>query len=302
MPIITFAPGVASSPLLIDSLIDTFIFGASITSASATLVTAQSGPVTYALSGTGFTFGSSGFTGGLVDQLVTRDAGLLQVTVSNIGLAALSIQTAALQESSGTDTAALENLLLAQNWTYNGNANADVLLATDTSADGVLLNLRGNDLFNTGGGNDNVFLGDGNDTAHGGTGNDRVNGGSGLDLLYGDAGADVLYGGIQDDRLWGNAGNDRLFGGAGRDVLFGGTGDDQMKGDAGVDRFVFQVGDNQDQILDFVLGVDRIDFAPGVVSSFQNFAGQTLVLYGPGGDSVLLSGIAFSDSALVTII
>ncbi len=474
MPTITFAPGVASSPLLIASLIDTFIFGASITSASATLVTAQSGTVSFELSGTGFTFGQIGgvpvFTGGLVDGLITRDSGVLQVTISNVGIAAVALQNAALQENSGADTAAVENLLLAQNWTYFGRANADVLLQSAVSADGVPINLAGDDSFYGGGGNDDLFLGDGDDLGRGGIGNDRLIGGNGIDRLYGDTGndrlygglgndtlnggagddtvrggagndelrdeggsdrfdggagvdtlvldsrgltttvfnvlvnlttgmqgspdiagdedllisienythlgvfnmtligsardnrlltdagidwvsgldgndvistgaladrldggngndtldggssadrliggngldrlfgdtgADRLYGGLDNDRLSGDDGNDRLWGGGGRDIVNGGAGDDQMRGDAGGDTFVFEVGDDQDQILDFELGLDRIDLAPGVAHSFQNFAGTVLVNYGPGIDSVLLVGIAFADAGLVTVV
>lgn len=56
-------------------------------------------------------------------------------------------------------------------------------------------------------------------------------------------------------------GNDRLRGLAGSDTLNGGTGNDVLEGGPYADAFVFLVGDGSDLILDFELGVDRLDFS-----------------------------------------
>ncbi|WP_337924766.1 M10 family metallopeptidase C-terminal domain-containing protein [Szabonella alba] len=58
--------------------------------------------------------------------------------------------------------------------------------------------------------------------------------------------------------------NDTLNGGYTANVLTGGAGDDQLYGDAGADVFVFDqspAAGGTDRIVDFVLGVDRIDLS-----------------------------------------
>ncbi len=49
-------------------------------------------------------------------------------------------------------------------------------------------------------------------------------------------------------------GSDQLFGGSGDDTLRGGLNDDDMTGNGGRDRFVYRVGDGNDQIRDFEFG------------------------------------------------
>lgn len=258
----------------------------------------------YDVSGVGITFGLLGgnpvLTGGTLTGMTVTQAGALQMTVTGLGLPAVVLQAAMTQERTGVDITAVETLFLNLAWTYHGNANADILLSTDISSDGVPLNLAGNDSFATGGGNDRIFLGDGNDTAHGGTGSDRLDGSNGADKLFGDSGNDSLSGGAQNDQLNGGSGVDTLLGGSGRDKLTGGTGDDWLTGNSGGDTFVFVPGDGGDQITDFDLVNDRIDLAPGAFS-FTDFGGTALLHYG-GADSVLLMGVAFIDAGLVTII
>ena len=305
MPTVTFAPGVISSPAFIESVIDQMVFSATITSASATLVTWQSGNITFALSGVGFTFGpvlgQTGFTGGVMAGLTVTQAGALQMTVANLGIAATTFQAAVVQEVTLANTAALETLLLGQNWTYTGNANNDVLLSTDTSADGVLLNLIGNDRFNGGGGDDNIFLGDGNDIGHAGTGRDQFFGGLGRDKLYGDSGNDRLFGDDGNDRLFGGVGVDRLAGGNGNDQIDGGAGNDNLAGGAGRDTFVFAPGDGNDTIQDFNIAFDTIDILPGGLPVTSTVGTDTLLQLG-GGDQVLLIGISAAEAALIIFI
>lgn len=122
--------------------------------------------------------------------------------------------------------------------------------------------------FFGGGGNDGLTGGElrdrlygeaGNDYLNGRHGNDLLNGGTGNDNLKGDFGNDTLIGGTGDDRLMGDSGDDVLNGGSGRDRLDGGAGNDDLRGGGGRDLFIFREGDGTDRVLDFELGVDRID-------------------------------------------
>jgi len=102
-----------------------------------------------------------------------------------------------------------------------------------------------------------------------GTGNALANtlvGNGAANVLDGGSGDDVLQGLGGNDSLYGKAGNDRLEGGDGTDVLTGGAGRDDLIGGAGGDRFDFDLaGDSAfgsgDHILDFAVGVDRIDLS-----------------------------------------
>lgn len=89
-----------------------------------------------------------------------------------------------------------------------------------------------------------------------------LGGGTRADVLVGGAFGDAASGNDGKDVLRGEGGNDTLLGGAGNDMLICGAGQDQMSGGAGA--FVFAVTDvgavlNPDQIVDFELGVDRIN-------------------------------------------
>ncbi|MGL4321734.1 MAG: hypothetical protein ACRCS3_12815, partial [Paracoccaceae bacterium] len=77
----------------------------------------------------------------------------------------------------------------------------------------------------------------------------------------GTAGANTLTGGSAGDQLFGGAGNDTLNGGAGRDVLSDGEGADTLTGGADADIFVMSPDGATDRIMDFQLGVDRIDLS-----------------------------------------
>ena len=61
--------------------------------------------------------------------------------------------------------------------------------------------------------------------------------------------------------LTGTIGDDVLVGGAGDDILLDGAGVDMLTGGAGVDDFLFSDDGARDHILDFEVGVDRIDFS-----------------------------------------
>ena len=75
------------------------------------------------------------------------------------------------------------------------------------------------------------------------------------------AGGDALTGDARADLLLGGAGDDVLVGGGGDDILSGGAGDDRMTGGAGADVFVVRPGGGADEVMDFEVGVDRLDLS-----------------------------------------
>lgn len=288
MATVTFAPGTPSSFSAVILGADALGGSVNLVTFNTTTIIFQSGLTVYTLSGSNFTFGfvggSPAVTGGTVAGLAVVTNGAPGMTITDLGISAVVLQAAIIAEGSGADVTALEDLFLPLGWTYTGNANADILLATAVSGDGVPLNLAGNDAFSGNGGNDNFFLGNGNDTGRGGIG------------------ADKLYGGIGNDRLFGDAGADRLFGGAGKDQITGGTGDDTMGGGGGADRFIFANGAGSDTITDFDLATDRLDVAlPGSVS-FMASGADLMVHYGPGADVILLVGVNIGQSGLIDIV
>lgn len=100
----------------------------------------------------------------------------------------------------------------------------------------------------------------GNDILKGGRGDDVLSGGTDNNVLHGHSGNDILNGGNDKDRLLGGGGNDYLYGNDGNDVLRGGAGNDFMEGGAGADVFIFRENWNQDVVLDFQDGIDRLVF------------------------------------------
>lgn len=107
--------------------------------------------------------------------------------------------------------------------------------------------------------------------------------------ISGNSGANVLLGA---------AGNDRLIGYDGDDTLNGGIGNDVLEGRTGVDTFVFETGGGTDVILDFEVGVDKIDISDTRVLFFEieitngRFGTQVVVDEGVFGDIVIvLNGV-----------
>lgn len=97
-------------------------------------------------------------------------------------------------------------------------------------------------------------------TITGTAGDDKLRGTKLDDLIEGGAGRDQLSGGRGNDILFGGGGGDWLSGGFGDDVIVGGSGNDKLRGGRGSDVFVFEDGAGKDQIVDFEIGVDLIDF------------------------------------------
>lgn len=117
--------------------------------------------------------------------------------------------------------------------------------------------------------------------------------------LTGGAGADILAGGAGDDHLAGHDGADILLDGAGADTLVGG---------AGADEFLLTEDGVTDVILDFQVGIDRIDLtALGVQWDFSDlefvahswgvellFGGDVLKIHGYGGAGITASQLDIS--------
>lgn len=275
MPDMTFAPGVTSSPTDWTTLFNALDrFAITSFSASQIVFSHGAGQPSFQINGNGFVMGSMFIAAGTIDTIAYSDLGTTQITFANLALSAAALHEAAFNDNLGPFPDALENLLLPLGWTFNGNANADILLTTATNTDGVVLNMSGADRFNLNGGNDTVWMGDGDDKGYGGAGADTIDGG---------------------------AGHDRVMGGLHGERLIGGTGNDTLNGGGGRDAFVFNLGDGSDQITQFDPERDRIDLAPSLTHSFANISGDLAIDYGPG-DRILLLGVDFADAGLILIV
>lgn len=171
-----------------------------------------------------------------------------------------------------------------------GNGHDLIFGGTDTiAADDTISGGLGNDTIDAGDGADSVSGGDGDDLIFAGSTGlghaDTLNGDSGNDTLVGNqtgtAAADVLFGGLGDDLIFGGYGSDALEGADGNDTLVAGTGNDSltagmgndvMWGDGGADHFVFLSLDGIDTIVDFQIGIDKIDLTGRAFSDYSAFS------------------------------
>lgn len=181
-----------------------------------------------------------------------------------------------------------------QSWQFTGQGR-DMLLGIENLRSGGghdrLTGDAGSNILNAGAGNDTLIGGAGHDTLIGGAGADSLIGGAGHDVYWidhlGDRTVEQAGGGI--DRIlsvinvdlarpggvyahienvvlggaghisgFGNAGANLLMGNGGANVLAGRGGDDRLTGNGGADVFIFGRGDDQDRIMDFQDGVDRL--------------------------------------------
>ncbi|GLQ24203.1 hemolysin [Algimonas ampicilliniresistens] len=174
-----------------------------------------------------------------------------------------------------------------------GEGGVDRLIGGDGNdlLDGGL----GNDVLLGGTGNDRLILGDGNDTAYGEDGDDFIDGGAGGDTIFGGAGNDTLRGGAGDDVIADISGNDDLDGGDGNDVVnalagddrvTGGNGDNIVLGGTGADVF-YQAGRGIDRILDFQIGIDKIELSASV-ASFADLVAAAQDVTDVNGDSFVI--------------
>ncbi|NJN75249.1 MAG: DUF4347 domain-containing protein [Synechococcaceae cyanobacterium RL_1_2] len=174
------------------------------------------------------------------------------------------------------------------------NNLSDVLRATN-----IVEDLAGQDLLQGGYGND-IMIGDNlvMDTATQATYSglttpqakfdfirNYINGltGSALSQFNSTGQSDTLIGGVGDDIMYGQGGNDILIGQGGSDTLYGGTG---------ADTFVYESvqdgGTTFDSIMDFTVGVDKIDLSNiGITTS--NFASRVQLNSSNSGGSTTIN-------------
>lgn len=86
---------------------------------------------------------------------------------------------------------------------------------------------------------------------------DRLYGDMGNNYLDGQGENDLIVGNEGNDTLFGNDGDDLLQGGQGCDILQGGLGFDSLLGGDNADIFKLTLGDDSDQIFDYVDGTDK---------------------------------------------
>ena len=118
--------------------------------------------------------------------------------------------------------------------------------------------------------------------------------------LEGGGGTDTLIGGAGHDTVYGKGGNDRLEGGVGNDKLFGGVGNDTLLGGDGTDIFTFKAADGagRDLILDFKVGIDKIDARElgftsiDTVLSHAVANGASTILTADHGEVITLQNVA----------
>lgn len=148
-------------------------------------------------------------------------------------------------------------------------------------------------------------------TLYGGTGNDHLNiwlgsdviffGDAGDDTLWGDYGNDLLDGGTDNDSIRGYWGDDLIIGGDGNDHLEGGAGKDWIVGGEGADTFVFKAGLEEDDVADFEVGIDTLEFFDQgsmnfatLISNAEEQDGNTFLHLDDGG-VVVLVGVGMTD-------
>jgi Ca2+-binding RTX toxin-like protein len=164
-----------------------------------------------------------------------------------------------------------------------------------SSYDDRLIGSLGGDLF---------YGGDGNDLLQGFAGDDSMFGELGDDSIRGGADADLIYGGVGNDTVWGRGGADTVYGGLGDDLIGGGdqfgvgAGADTLHGGDGADVFVFLDDGDHDTILDFTVGVDRLDLDANFGITGQTALSAILSDDGTGSNAVL----TFDPNTSLTLI
>ncbi len=281
---IKFSSDVTGSPLSVLDYLNIMALQATTISQSTTEVVREFGALT-------FTIGLSD-DGVTIDSLTIDDGGSTVMTMTDIGVDNLLYQLAIVSELFASDPAAIENLFMPLGWNYKGNSHDDILLSGTTNADGVLINLSGDDVVRLRKGNDKFDLGDGDDKGYGGKGSDEIWGGAGDDFLKGGKGADTLHAGTGDDELFGGKGADTLIGDSGDNIFIGGKGDDMMVAGDGIDTFIFNAGHGDDVLSNFDAGVDTMQFVDLTAITYTEVGDDVLVNYGSGSVLVLDTDLA----------
>lgn len=139
---------------------------------------------------------------------------------------------------------------------------------------------------------ESIQTGSGSDIVLGSSLRNSVSCGPGNDMIDGRGGDDYLNGGSGSDSIYGRSGEDTLVGSEGRDFLFGGIGNDVFRGGLGRDQFIIAVGDGDDRISDFDVGVDSIVFSAVTDQHGISLTGSSAGSWVRGeGFSVFLRGV-----------
>lgn len=160
--------------------------------------------------------GDDMLSGGMGHDTIDGGPGIDTIAILVRGDAAFRLNADSPQQTrAGSDLVrGVENVQVMEDWTSNvgawviGDAGANHLSITITSAAVRFEGMGGDDTLLGGGGHDQLFGGDGHDS------------------LAGDAGANLLDGGAGHDTLTGGTGHDTLIGGSGTNSAAGGTGHD----------------------------------------------------------------------------
>ena len=210
----------------------------------------------------------------------------------------------------------------------NGTAASELLTGND--GNDTIYGGGGNDTVLASAGNDRIYTGGGNDRINAGFGNDYLDGGAGIDTLIGGVGNDTFIIDTLSDQIiefanqgfdtvktalasYSLGGNiegltrvlsvllyDKLEGGLGNDKLFGGVDNDTLLGGDGTDIFTFKAADGagRDLILDFKIGVDKIDARElgftsiDAVLSHAVANGASTILTADNGEVITLQNVA----------
>jgi len=175
-------------------------------------------------------------------------------------------------------------------------AGQSTVTATATGND--VVNSRGTDTINAGGGIDIVYASGASATVNGGAGPLVFVAGSGRYIAGGGAGVDTLYGGSGDDVLTGGAGtnnilvaglsNISLLGGSGTAALmYGGVGSSSFTGSTGGGDTM--VGGGGGNVFHMTNG-DIAFGGPTGPDTFDAGTGSALIVEGPGTTQVALEG------------
>ena len=198
-------------------------------------------------------------------------------------------------------------------WTVSGLGGADSI--TTLGGSDSVTGGSGDDKILTGGGDDTLrFSGSGNgfDTIDGGAGSDRmvatangtvigIRGITGIEAISSNGFSSVSIKGSSASDLLdfsnvslsgigsinGGSGNDTISGSGSADVIAGGAGADILRGNGGSDRFDFNKASESpvagaDRILDFQLGLDRVDLS-GIDANSQATGNQAFKFLGEAG-------------------
>jgi Ca2+-binding RTX toxin-like protein len=121
------------------------------------------------------------------------------------------------------------------------------------------------------------------------------------------SGDDLMLGSRYAQTYDGGAGNDTIYGGTNNDTLIGGTGNDRLEGDAGDDVYIYNLGDGDDVIHDYMFGgdgADRIKFGAGIAPGDLRFASnpadssEIIISFAGAAGSIRVQNQWWSDTGI----